>query len=379
VSGPQGARLEALIARVAPGTILRHGLERMLRAQTGGLVVVGDTPELRPLLSGGFRIGVLVTAQRLSELAKMDGAIVIDADAQTILWGNVHLMPDRSIQTAEAGTRHRTAERVARQTGLPVISVSKSMHVVTLYVGTERYVMPAITELHARAGQTLQALERYRDRFDEAVRGLNAMEVADEVTLGDAVHVLARGEMLHRLAAELDRYLMELGVEGRVGRLQAEELMAGVGAERLLLVRDYIGGDRAALQAPQPGRSGRAVHAGTDGQDREEAVLRALEQLSPEALFEPMTLARLLNRPCGGADDLDSSVSPRGFRLLSKVPRLGTEGAEQVVERFGSLARLLAAGPDELDDIEGIGPNRVKILRNGLSWLEEVGAGRRYV
>jgi diadenylate cyclase len=379
--GPSG-RLEAVIAKVAPGTTVRHGLERILRASHGSLIVLGDSPELRPLLSGGFRIDVLVTAQRLSELAKMDGAMVLDADAKTILWANVHLMPDRSIPTVESGTRHRTAERVARQTGLTVISVSQSMKVVTLYAADERYVVPDLTTLHGRANQAMQALERYRARFDEAVRTLDGLEVSDAATLRDVVGVVARGEMLHRLAVELDRHIAELGTEGRLLRLQADELMAGVDVERLMLMRDYLVG-RPDVRRPDAARSNGVrpgaepvldrTHADGQGPPAAEALLLRLAELSPQALLEPGALARTLQLPAED-DELDVGIEPRGYRLLSKVPRLHARTVEQLVERFGSISKILAAGPQEMDGIDGIGANRVKVLREGLMRLADVDA-----
>jgi diadenylate cyclase len=359
---PPSPRLAALIAKVAPGTVLRHGLERMIRANTGGMIVLGDSPDLRALLSGGFRIDVLVSAQRLSELSKMDGAIVLDAEAKTILWANVHLMPDRSIPTAESGTRHRTAERVARQTGLTVIAVSKSMRVVTLYAATERYVVPELTAVHARAEQALQAIERYRARFDQVVHTLNRLELTDQVTLRDVVQVLTRGEMLRRLAAEMAEHVAELGAEGRLLALQANELLAGLDSERLLLVRDYL------------------MPSQLDGQGNgpETTVVDALAGLSPEELLEAGVVATTLDRRLR-AEDLDGSVSPRGYRLLSRLPRLSEPDIRALVARFGTLAAVLAAEPSALDDMNGFGPNQVKMLRDGLSRLAETDGSERYV
>jgi diadenylate cyclase len=359
-------RLAPLMAQIAPGTVLRHGLERMMRGATGGLIVVGDSPELRGLMSGGFRIDVLLTAQRLSELAKMDGAIVLDAAIKTILWANVHLMPDRSIPTDESGTRHRTAERVARQTGLTVVAVSKSMRVVTLYADGERDVVPETTALHVRANQALQALERYRARLDEVVRLLNSLELSDQVTLRDVVQVLVRGEMLHRLAVELDRHVVELGTEGRLLRLQSEELLAGVSRERQLLARDYL--------LPADG----GVVPGSDGIAPEQAVIEAMAALSPTELLEPTAVVGTLNRTLG-PEELEVSVEPRGYRLLSKVPRLGWSTVERVVDRFGTLANILSASPDDLVDIEGIGAHHAKSLRDGMSRLGDADPGNRYV
>jgi diadenylate cyclase len=371
------ARLAELTTQVAPGTVLRHGLERMIRAQTGGLIVIGESPELRNIMSGGFSIDVLMTAQRLSELAKMDGAIVLDAKCSAILWANVHLMPDRNIPTDESGTRHRTAERVARQTGLGVVSVSKSMRVVTLYTAAERSTVPDTTTLHARADQAMQAVERYRTRFDEVVRLLDSLELSDQVTVRDVAAVLARGEMLHRLAVELDRHIIELGTEGRLLRLQAEELLAGLDHERLLLIRDYLADGPPPGPVPAPDGDADPLPP-AEPVSPEQAVLDDLAGLTPGDLLDPVRLAQVLNlHP--GPEDADLALRPRGHRLLDKVPRLGVSTANRLVETFGSLARILAAGPDELDDIEGIGPNQAKRLRDGLSRLADADPVKRYV
>ncbi len=363
-------RLETVVTKLAPGTVLRRGVERILRAHSGGLVVLGDSPELRMLLSGGFRIDVLLTEQRLSELAKMDGAIILDATAQTILWVNVHLMPDRSIPTAESGTRHRTAERVARQTGLPVISISQSMHIVTLYTTNERHVLPDVAAVYAQADHALQAVERYRQRFDEAVASLDAMEVSDQVNLGDVLHVIVRGELLGRLAGELERQIAELGVEGRLLRLQADELLAGADHERRLLIRDYLG---RGIPEPEPPLLG----SGGSG-DVTERVLDALAELSHEDLLEPSALARTLGLS-GSEHELETPVAPRGLRVLGKVPRLSERSVANLVEHFGSLPRVLAAGPEELDEVDGVGSHRAKLLRDGLARLAELGPGKYYV
>jgi diadenylate cyclase len=354
-------RMDRVIAKVAPGTPLRDALGRMLRAGRGALLVLGNGPELAPLLSGGFRIDAPFTPQRAAELSKMDGAIVLDEAADTIHWANVQLMPDPSIPTAESGTRHRTAERVARQTGLAVISVSASMKIVTLYVEGQRHVLSEVPTVLARANQALGVLERYRARFDQAVRVLNALELADQTTQRDVVLALARGELLHRLSRELDHILIELGTDGRLVALQSGELMSGVETERLLLVRDY--------HVP---RAGQTANRALD------AALLALAELPSADLLEPAAVAGALNLP-RGPEELDAPVAPRGYRLLSKVPRLSSYAVRAIVARFGTLPRLMAAGPDELDDIEGVGANRAKAVREGLTRLADAGVDGRYV
>jgi diadenylate cyclase len=354
-------RMDRVIAQAAPGTPLRDALGRMLRAGRGALVVLGNGSVLTPLLSGGFRIETPFTPQRCAELSKMDGAIVLDEVAGTILWANVQLMPDPDTPTEESGTRHRTAERVARQTGLAVISVSASMKIVTLYVDEQKHVLSEVATVLDRANQALGVLERYRARFEQAIRVLNTLELSDQATHRDVVLALGRSELLHRLARELDHMLIELGTDGRLVALQSGELMSGVETERLMLVRDY-----------------HVPRAGETASQALDAALLKLAELPSAELLEPAALAGALNLP-RGPEELDAPIGPRAYRLLSKVPRLSSFAVRAIVARFGTLSQLLAAGPDELDDIEGVGANRAKTVRDGLARLADTGIDGRYV
>ncbi len=264
-------RLLEVLRQVAPGTALRPGLERILRANTGALVVLGSPPQVEALFTGGFQIDVPFTAQRLSELAKMDGALVLDETATRILWANVHLMPDPAIPTVETGTRHRTAERVARQAGVPVISVSHSMRTITLYVEDWRHVLEDVGAVLSRANQAVAALAHYRARFDEASAALDARELHGQATLLDVLTLLGRAEMVRRVARELEQYVAELGSDGRLLRLQLEELSAGVDARgapdrpRPPPGPSRVGGGRRAGRAGPPDPRG-AVGHGRRGQ-----------------------------------------------------------------------------------------------------------------
>src|SRR3954454_23446017 len=230
--------IEALSA-VAPGTPLRDGLDRILQANMGALILVGDGPEVLNICSGGFLLDAEFSPQRLSELAKMDGAIILAADASRIARANVHLVPDPSVPTSETGTRHRTAERVARSIDVPVISVSEDMAVIAVYRNDMKHPLEPIPRLLNRANQALQTLERYKDRLDVVSGALSALEVEDLVTTRDVVSVLQRTEMVRRIAEEIDGYIVELGVDGRLVLLQLEELMAGVEDDRRLVIKDY--------------------------------------------------------------------------------------------------------------------------------------------
>jgi diadenylate cyclase len=350
------SRLLGVLRLVSPGMPLRQSLERILRAEAGALIVLGAPPRVQALFTGGFRIHVPFTAQRLSELAKMDGALVLDEGAHDILWANVHLMPDPAVPTKETGTRHRTAERVARQTGVPVIAVSESMRTVTLYVGQWRHVVDEVGAVLSRANQAVQTLQRYRARCDEASAMLSAFELQAHPTLRMVLTLLCRAEMVRRISGEVERYVAELGADARLLRLQLDELSAGVEEEQRLTVRDYL-------------RTGRGLEL--------DDVLEELARRSPEELSDPGVVAKPLDLGAN-PDALDGVVVPRGYRLLSKVQGLPSPVISRVVERFGSLKVILAAGLEDLEEVEGVGPGRARNLREGLAQLAETSALEHY-
>jgi diadenylate cyclase len=351
---PRDERVLAVLQKVAPGTALREGIDRIIKAGMGAIIVIGDSG-IEPLVSGGMRLATKFTAQRLSEVAKMDGAIIVDDLVDRIVYANVHLVPDPSIPTMETGTRHRTAERVARQTGKPVISVSESMRIVTVYIDDTKHVLEEISSILFRANQALATLERYRIRHDEVSSALSALEIENVVTLRDVLLVLQRAEMVRRIADEIEAYVAELGTDGRLLQLQLDELMHQVDRERVLVVRDY-----------QP-----------DRRRKLETILRDLDAIPPERLLDLGSLAQALGRSDLG-DGYEDLVAPRGYRLLSKIPRLPERTVERLVGRFGSLQRLMGATLAELDDVEGIGETRARSIREGLTRLSEASALERY-
>ena len=231
--------IEAL-GSIAPGRPLREGLDRILQANMGALIVVGDGPEILSICSGGFLLDAEFSPQRLSELAKMDGAIILAYDSSRIARANVHLVPNPAIATSETGTRHRTAERVARSLDVTVITVSEDRSVISVYRGEQQRPLVPVERLLARANQALETLEGYRDRLDVVTNALSALEVEDMVTLRDVVTVLQRTEMVRRIAEEVDGYSTELGTDSRLVRLQLEEMLAGVEEERRQILRDYL-------------------------------------------------------------------------------------------------------------------------------------------
>jgi diadenylate cyclase len=350
--------LRATLSAIAPGTPLRDGLERILRGRTGALIVFGYDKTVETILSGGFVLDVEFTATRLRELAKMDGALVIDPESNRIIRANVQLVPDSSIPTEETGTRHRTAERVAKQTDLPVISVSQSMQIIALYVDGRRYVLEDSAAILSRANQALATLERYKQRLNEVSGTLTALEIEDLVTVRDAAAVAQRIEMVLRIAAEIEGYVIELGSDGRLLSLQLDELVGGVEAERELIARDYL--------PPGAGRRARKVTTS----------LNELDALSAEDLLDLGLVAKALGH---AVTDLETSVSPRGYRLLARIPRLPAPVGERIVEHFAQLQKMLSASIDDLQAVEGVGESRARTVREGLSRLAESSILERYV
>jgi len=287
----------------------------------------------------------------------MDGAVVLSSDGTRIVRAAVHLMPDSAIPTEESGTRHRTAERVARQTGHPVISVSQSMHIIGLYVNGTRHVIDDSAAILSRANQALATLERYKLRLDQVSGALSALEIEDLVTARDAIAVVQRLEMVRRIADEIEGYVIELGTDGRLLALQLDELMAGVDSDRTLVIRDYL----------PPSRRPRSA----------EEALSELDRLAANELIDLGAVAKAIGFP-GTVDALDTAVSPHGFRLMAKVPRLPGSIVERLVEHFGSLQRLLGATVEDLQAVDGVGEARARSVREGLSRLAEASILDRY-
>ncbi|MDQ3716536.1 MAG: DNA integrity scanning diadenylate cyclase DisA [Actinomycetota bacterium] len=350
--------MRIVLALIAPGTALREGMERILAGNTGALIVLGNDKLVQGMSTGGFPMDVEFAATRMRELAKMDGAVILSGDLSRIVRAGVHLMPDPSIPTEESGTRHRTAERVAIQTGLPVISVSQSMRIISVYVAGRRHTLEHPTTVLSRANQALATLERYKLRLDEVAGTLLTLEIEDLVTVRDAMSVSQRLEMVRRIADEIHGYVMQLGVDGRLLSLQLDELLGGIEDDRELLARDYLPGSRKARKASE--------------------VLTELQELSSTDLLDLTQMARAFG--FGLAPEvLDAAISPRGYRLLNKVPRLPPAIINRLVDHFGALQKLLAATIEDLQAVDGVGEARARSIREGLSRLAENSILDRYV
>jgi diadenylate cyclase len=342
---------------VAPGTALREGIESILHARTGGLIVIGDPEELSFLNSGGIKLDIDYTPAFLYQVAKMDGAIILNTNATKIAMANVQLMPDPTILSHETGTRHRTAERVSKQTDALVIAVSQRREVVSLYVDGAKYILEDIPVVLAKANQALATLDKYRTRLDQVSTRLTALEFEGGVTLHDVLTVMQRSELVTRMAVEIERYIVELGSEGRLIEMQLEETMVGAAAEKAALVHDYL------------------------AEYSDEGFASALDQvgrLAHQDLLDFGCMAELLGYD-RKLNTLDFSVSPRGYRIMGRIPRLPKLVVSEIVREFGGLDELLAATDAELEAIEGVGEIRAKDIREGLRRLQEINLVDRYL
>ncbi len=342
---------------VAPGTALRDGLDHILQARTGGLILIGDPEELSFLFSGGIKLDIEYSPALLYQVAKMDGAIVLNHNVTKIVWANVQLMPDPTILSVETGTRHRTAERVSKQTDALVIALSQRREVVSLYTDGCKYVMVDIPIVLAKANQALATLDKFRTRLDQVSTRLTALEFEGGSTLHDVLTVLQRAELVTRMAVEIERYIVELGTEGRLIEGQLDETMVGVAADKAALVHDYLVEDDDENYAAVMDQLGRLAHP---------------DLLDFGRLAELLGYDRKLNT-------LDYPVSPRGHRILGRIPRLPKMVVGEIVREFSRLEEMLAATDAELETVEGVGEIRAKDIREGLRRLQEINLVDRYL
>lgn len=348
-------RLVEALYLVAPGTPLREGIDSIIRAKTGALIVLGDEASISFLFSGGIRLETDFTPNLLYELAKMDGATILNRSVTRIHWTNVQLMPDATIDSSETGTRHRTAERVAKQTDAMVISISQDRDLVSIYVDELKYVLTDIRLLLSEANQALQTLERYRTRVDQEADNLTALEFEDAVTLHDVIGVMQRYEMAERVAGEIETYLVELGAEGRLIAMQLEELMTGVARDWVALIKDY-------LPARGPGI---------------DVVEARLSEMTADELFDQEAVARAMGYR-KKAKTSEARLSPRGYRVLANIPKLPAPVVENIVAKLGSLKAILMADEDELYAVEGVGRVRAREIAEGLVQLRELSLAEKY-
>lgn len=335
-----------ILKLIAPGTAIREGLENILKAKTGALIVIGENKEVMDLVDGGFNIDVDYTSARLYELAKMDGAIILSADMKKILFANTQLVPSQTIPTQETGTRHRTAERVAKQTGNIVISISQRRGIITIYQGNNRYVLEDTSRVASEANQALQTVEKYKKVLDNRLNLLNEYEFNDIVTLQIVIETLQRAGMLVQVVDEVERAIYELGTDGRLIEMQLEELTDGINQEVSLIIKDYAKGKNA------------------------DKALEKIQNMTHEELLVSTNVAKALGFTVQDSYD-EVSVYTRGYRILNKIPRMPSNIVENLVKKFKSFQNLLQADIEELDAVDGIGEIRARTIKRSLKRMQE--------
>lgn len=339
--------LMKILRFIAPGTPIREGIENVLRSKTGGLIVVGYNEKVKQIVDGGFFINTPFSPAHLYELAKMDGAIVLSDTGNKIVMANAQLMPDPKIPSSETGMRHRTAERVAKQTGKLVIAISQRRNVITLYFGEYHYALRDIGVILTKANQAIQTLEKYKTVLEQSILNLSVLELEDLVTLEEVIQVLHRIEMVLRIKNEIHTYVNELGAEGQLIRLQMTELISGIEEQAALLIKDYSFNE---IQDPM-------------------SIVKELQKLSNSELLDDGILLRLLG--FSHQKSLDDGITSRGFRLLHRIPKLPSIVIENLVSSFKNLKQILNASVEELDDVDGIGEVRAKKIKEGLKRLHD--------
>ncbi len=353
----QDPRLLRALDIVAPGTALREGIDNIVHARTGGLLVISDPEEVSFMFSGGLSLDTDYTPALLYQVAKMDGAIVLNKQATQIVAANVQLMPDPTILSTETGTRHRTAERVSKQTEALVVAISERREVVSLYLGGMKYILQDIPAVLAKANQGLATLDKYRARLDSVSSGLTRLEFEGGAVLYDVLSVLQRAELVTRMAVEVERYIIELGTEGRLIEMQLEETMVGVSADKSALIRDY---------------------SVDDTEENLSTTLTQIARLPHQDLLDFGRLAELLGYE-RKVSTLDFPVSPRGYRVLGRIPRLPKLVVQRIIHEFGGLEEVLAASDEDLEAVEGVGSTRAKDIREGVRRLQETDPVDRYL
>lgn len=337
--------LISMMKLVSPGTPLRAALDDISKSGLGALIVAGDTPEIMGIINGGFEVNCKFTPQRLIELCKMDGATILDSELKKILYANTLLVPDFTIPTNETGTRHKAGERTARQTNQLVITVSERKKNITLYKGNLRYVLRSTAEILDRAGETMRMLEKHKEVLNELMLNLNVLEFTNLATLNDILLVIQRTEIIEKIADIMRRYIIELGSEGFLVKMQLKEVTKGIAEEEMMILRDYSKKEHLLTKV-------------------------TISNIPLEDLIEPTKILEIMNY-----QKLDDPIMTRGIRILNKIS-LNTEDLQKVLDRYGNFQAILDSSIESLAEI--IGENKAKILNKELSKIrEQVMLGKR--
>ena len=324
--------------QLIPGQPLRNGVDLIADKKTGALIVIGTSAKLEKISSGGVSlINCSYTPEMMSELAKMDGAIIVDKSVNNILKANVHLNPSDDIETLQTGTRHRTAERVSVETDLNVVAVSEESSIIKVFNGNNVNELEESSIIFGRVNESLQSVDRTRRRFDDAVLELGELEIENTLTNQQVLEVIQRGELLGRLSQQVRKEASDLGEDSGLVMIQIDSLESGVRNTLDLVLKDHL-----------PGKRFRNINKAVD----------EIANLTYEELNTIQHLGSVLFM-----ESLDEVSASKGYRVLARLPGLPDNLHDSLIQKFKNLPNLLNASTDKLFEVEGIGRNRAQQLR----------------
>ncbi|MBI3334331.1 DNA integrity scanning protein DisA [Candidatus Pacearchaeota archaeon] len=326
----------SVLRMAAPGTSLRTALDGALKAGKGALIVV-ENENLLPIMDGGFRVNCRFTPQRVIELTKMDGAIILSKDLRRINHANVLLTPESVIKSSETGTRHKAAERTAKQASTLVIAISERKHEVSMFYKTMRYTLKNTDEILRKANEHIQLLEKQRELFDRHTDKLNRLELRNYPSLHQSLQVIQKGRMIQKIAEDMKRYLVELGNEGTLLKARLKEITTGIEKETNLVIKDY-----------------------TKLDIKKSKIL--LETLSYDELMDHENLLRVL-----AYEKATQTMPIKGWRILSKTS-LPESDIAQIIKNSGSLGKALHSGIHAYQDV--IGGDKAALFKEELDKIK---------
>ena len=327
------------LTQLLPGEPLRIGVDLIADKKSGALIVIGSSAKLEKISSGGVDlINCEYSPEMLSELAKMDGAIIVDELVTKILKANVHLNPSDTLNTSQTGTRHRTAERTAEETSLTVITVSEESSLVKVFTNSDTTELEEPSVILGRVNESLQSVDRMRRRFDDAVTELGELEIENSLSNQQVLEVIQRGELLTRLAKQVRSEALRLGGEAGLVLIQIDSLESGVTSTLNLVLKDHL-----------PAKKYRNI-------------AKAIDEISRQS-YEELNDINYLGSVLGKLPLDDLSIS-KGYRVLARLPNLPENLHDSIIQKFKTLPKLLSASPEKLYEIEGIGRGRAQQLRN---------------
>ncbi len=347
--------LKDIIKIIAPGTPLRMGIDNILNAKSGALVLLMNEEDIirsKNLIQPGFYVNCEYTAQRIYELAKMDGAVIMDEDATRILYANVQLTPDPSIPTKETGMRHRNAERMAKQTGKAAIAISRRRSIVSIYWGAYSYVLNDLNFLITKVNQGLKTIEKYSDSYGKALDLLDTLETENRVTLFDVCKTLEKGVKAKKIEIEIEPYIWEMGLDGRMAKIQMDEMLSELEDNLIMIITDYYNQENSI------------------DMEKAKEIYDKIFNFSEKDLMDYVKISHFLGY---GNDNLVTEINivPKGFRLMGNIPKIPLSVSYNLVKVFGNLKGISEASSEELMNVEGIGEKRSQAIIDGLESLKK--------